>query len=141
MQKSEHQNDFYLWTQRQSFLLKNKDYKHLDWDNLAEEIEDMGRSELRQLESRLIVLVHHLLKYKYQRNKITRSWKLTIEEQRVRIETLLNENPSLRSKLTEVIEKIYRVAVIRAKKETDLDDFPNICPFTTDEIMDEAYYP
>ncbi|MDJ0680442.1 MAG: DUF29 domain-containing protein [Xenococcaceae cyanobacterium MO_167.B52] len=107
MNPIEYQTDFYAWTQQQAELLRNKKIEQLDWSNLAEEIEDMGRSEKRQLESRLEVLIMHLLKWQFQPNLRSRSWQLTIKEQRLRLEKLLAENPSLKSKLTDTKEKVY----------------------------------
>lgn len=133
--------DFYAWTQQQAKLLRNKEISHIDWQNIAEEIEDMGRSEKRQLESRLEVLIMHLLKWQFQPNLRSRSWQLTIKEQRLRIEKLLTENPSLKSRLDDVKEKIYPLAVISAEKETGLDVFPETCPYELLEILAAEFLP
>ena len=78
--------DFYAWTQKQAELLRNKNIDSLDWENIAEEIESMGRSEKRQLKNRLKVLIMHLLKWQFQPNLRSRSWELTIKEQRLQLE-------------------------------------------------------
>ena len=141
MNRVDYQADFYAWTQQQAKLLRNKKIEHIDWCNLAEEIEDMGRCEKRQLESRLEVLIMHLLKWQFQPNLRSRSWQLTIKEQRLRIEKLLAENPSLKSKLTKNIEKVYPLAVISAEKETGLSLFPETCPYDLAEILAPEFLP
>lgn len=141
MNRVDYQADFYAWTQQQAELLRNKKIEQIDWCNLAEEIEDMGRSEKRQLESRLEVLIMHLLKWQFQPNLRSRSWQLTIKEQRLRIEKLLLENPSLKSKLADTKEKIYPLAVISAEKETGLSSFPEICPYDLAEILAPEFLP
>ena len=88
--------DFYSWTQEQAELLKNGRFSELDIDNLIEEVESMGRSEKRELESRLTILLLHLLKWKYQEVRRGRSWQLSIDEQRIQFEETLDENPGLK---------------------------------------------
>lgn len=141
MNNIDYKTDFYAWTQQQAKLLRNKQIEHIDWDNLAEEIEDMGRSEKRQLESRLEILIMHLLKWQFQPNLRSRSWQLTIKEQRLRLEKLLSENPSLKSSLDEVKAKIYPLAVISAEKETGLSSFPENCPYQLTEIFAPKFLP
>ena len=90
--------DFFAWTQRQAAALAAGKAAELDWLNLAEEVESLGKSDLRQLENRLTVLVRHLLKGAYQpeRRQTGRSWQRTGFEQRRRIRRLLRDSPSLR---------------------------------------------
>jgi len=102
--------DFYGWTQQQADALRTGNLAGVDLDNLIEEIESMGRSEKRELESRIEVLLMHLLKWRYQWGLRSRSWQLTIEDQRDRIAKHLRENPSLKSK----IEGTVRNFVFRA---------------------------
>lgn len=92
MNSTTHETDFYAWTNEQVQLLKTGQLNQIDWQNIAEEIEDMGRSEKRQLESRLEVLIMHLLKWQFQPNLRSRSWQLTIKEQRLRLEKILQKN-------------------------------------------------
>lgn len=141
MNKIEYKNDFYGWTQQQSQMLRHKKINQIDWEYLAEEIEDMGRSEKRQLSSRLEVLIMHLLKWEFQPNLRSRSWQLTIKEQRLRLEKLLAENPSLKSQLEDMIEKTYPLAVISAEKETGLSIFPETCPYELTEILSAKFLP
>ncbi len=135
--------DFYSWTQEQAELLKHGRFSELDIDNLIEEVETMGRTEKRELESRLTVLLFHLLKWKYQDVRQCRSWELSIIEQRLKFEETLKENPGLKSKLNDMLKKAYRYAVIEASKETKISIkiFPELCPWELDKITDSEFYP
>jgi len=135
--------DFYSWTQEQAELLKHGRFSELDIDNLIEEVETMGRTEKRELESRLTVLLLHLLKWKYQDVRQCRSWELSIIEQRLKFEETLKENPGLKSKLDDMLKKAYRYAVIEASKETKISIkiFPELCPWELDKITDSEFYP
>ncbi|MBR8828612.1 MAG: DUF29 domain-containing protein [Gomphosphaeria aponina SAG 52.96 = DSM 107014] len=136
-----YENDFYGWTQQQAKLLRNKQLEQIDWENLAEEIADMGRSEKRELGSRLEILIMHLLKWQFQPSFRSRSWQLTIKEQRLRLEKLLAENPSLKSSLEDVKLTSYSLGVINAEKETGLSSFPATCPYSLQEILNPAFFP
>jgi hypothetical protein len=139
--KSLYNSDFYAWTQQQAQLLRNKALSELDIIHLAEELEAMGRSEKRELASRLEVLLLHLLKWQFQPGFRSRSWRLTIKEQRLRLEKHLGENPSLKALLPEYLDSAYQLAVIGAEKETGLDVFPDNCPYLAEEIFDQAFLP
>jgi hypothetical protein len=141
MNPIDYTTDFYAWTQQQAKLLRNRESERIDWQNIAEEIEDMGRSEKRQLESRLEILIMHLLKWQFQPNLRSRSWQLTIKEQRLRLEKLLAENPSLKSSLDEVKNKIYPLAVISAEKETGLSSFPETCSYELKDLLSSEFLP
>lgn len=141
MNPTNYNTDFYAWTQRQAELLRGQESGLIDWQNIAEEIEDMGRSEKRQLESRLEILIMHLLKWQFQPNLRDQSWQLTIKEQRLRLEKLLTENPSLKSRLDDAKDKIYPLAVISAEKETGLSIFPETCPYELKEILFAEFLP
>ena len=107
-----YEKDFYSWTQEQADLLRNGQFNNLDIPNLIEEIETMGRSEKRELESRLTILLLNLLKWKYQEVRRGRSWQLSIDEQRLQFCKTLNENPGLKPALDEIIKDAYKLAVI-----------------------------
>ena len=141
MNSTDYTTDFYAWTQQQAELLRNRAMNDLDWENIAEEIEGMGRSEKRQLKSRLKILIMHLLKWQFQPNLRSRSWQLTIKEQRLQIEELLTENPSLKSCLDDLKEKVYPLAVISAEKETGLSIFPETCPYELTDILSSEFLP
>jgi hypothetical protein len=136
-------NDFYGWTQEQAALLRAGQLNDLDIENLIEEIETMGRSEKRELESRLTVLLLHLLKWQYQEVRRGRSWELSIDEQRIQFNKTLKENPGLKPVLEEILKDAYKLATIQASRETKISKavFPQECPWTFDQITNETYYP
>ncbi|NET73889.1 MAG: DUF29 domain-containing protein [Sphaerospermopsis sp. SIO1G2] len=135
-----YEQDFYLWIQTTAQQLKAGDFKEVDLENLIEEIESMGRSEKRELKSRLIILLMHLLKWQYQPEKRSASWQSTITEQRICIELLLEDSPSLRPLFTEVFADCYDKARMKASQETGikLNFFPQESPFTLDEVMNSG---
>ena len=138
-----HDQDFHAWTIQQANLLKAGKLHEIDLDNLIEEIESMGSSERNQLQNRLKVLIGHLLKWQFQPTYRSRSWNATIEEQRLSVIGLIEDNPSLRSILEERIAKAYPQGVLLAVKETNLDKktFPPSCPYSTKELFDVDFYP
>jgi hypothetical protein len=133
--------DFYLWLKTTAQLLKEKQFNQIDLENLIEEIETMGRSEKKSLKSNLIVLLLHLLKWQYQPNKRSGSWKASIIEHRRRLNDDLEDSPSLNSYLSEILVKCYQEARKQASAETDLSlsHFPTILPFTIEQILDQNY--
>jgi Domain of unknown function DUF29 len=135
--------DFYSWTQQQAGLLKARRFSDADFENIIEEIESMGRSEKRELESRLAVLLQHLLKWQYQPARRGKSWELTIKWQRVDFLKVLRDNPGLKPKLSGLLIDAYQSAVIKASEETGIDesDFPSICPWSFEEIANSLFYP
>ncbi|MDD5265864.1 MAG: DUF29 domain-containing protein [Methylococcales bacterium] len=138
-----YEKDFYSWTQEQAELLKHGRFSELDIDNLIEEIETMGRSEKRELESRLTILLLHLLKWKYQDVRRGRSWQLSIDEQRLQFCKTLSENPGLKPALDEIIKDAYKLAVIKAARETKISKavFPECCPWNLAQFIEEGFYP
>jgi len=138
-----YKTDFYGWVQRQAAMLRGRDFADVDLDNLIEEVESMGASERRELESRLEVLLAHLLKWQFQPEQRGVSWQLTIIEQRRRIARHLRKNPSLKGVLPEAYLETYDYAVLAAAKETCLPagTFPPECPWTFDEAVDDGFWP
>lgn len=138
-----YETDFYEWTQGQARLLRERRWADLDLENVAEEIETLGRSDKRQIESRLQVLIAHLLKWKYQPGLRPQSWSGTITEQRLRIEDLLKESPSLDRYPANVFLRQYLGARLKASAQTGIafDLFPERCPFTIEEVLDVDFFP
>ena len=138
-----YETDFYAWTQAQAVALQQADFDQLDITHLIEEIEDMGKSQQRQLESRLIVLLVHLLKWQFQPSKRSTSWDATIRIQRLELVDLLADNSSLRPRLPQVLERAWPKARQGARGETGLElkIFPTSCPYTLSQIFDEAFFP
>ena len=135
--------DFYAWTQAQSLNLQQERWQSLDIPNLVEEIESLGRQQRQELRNRLAILLGHLLKWDYQSEKRSRSWLATIRVQRLDIEDLLDDSPSLKPYLEEAIAKAYRKGVQLAIQETNLPDhqFPNECPYPLTNILSTNFYP
>lgn len=139
----DYEHDFYGWTQEQSALLRAGRLHELDIKNLIEEIAAMGRSEKRSLESRLSVLLVHLLKWQYQAQRRGKSWNFTISEQRRKIRKLLLENPGLTPELQAIIADAYEDAFYQASYETGITAsvFPKLCPWAYSQIIDDSFYP
>ncbi|WP_373508917.1 DUF29 domain-containing protein [Thiocapsa sp.] len=134
---TDYDQDFYAWSREQASLLRSGQYGRLDVMHLVEEIEDLGKRERRALESRLAVLLGHLLKWQSQPAYPSRkSWRATINTQRRAIAKLLDENPSLAARLDEIIRDAYPDAVDLAVAETplDYDAFPERCPWDEAQI-------
>ncbi|MGH7152531.1 MAG: DUF29 domain-containing protein [Acetobacteraceae bacterium] len=114
-----------------------------DIANIAEEIESMGRSEKRELVSRLAILLAHLVKWQFQPMLRGTIWRLTIEEQRQRLADHLADNPSLKATLAESIEAGYRLALIVAARESGLsrDTFPPSCPWSFEQMVADDFWP
>jgi hypothetical protein len=135
--------DYYAWTMEQARLLRAGELSAIDVANLAEEIEGMGVSNRRELENRLIVLIAHLLKWRYQPGMRSRSWSATITEQRLQIEKVCAESPSLRPLAPGMLLDAYKIARVRAIGETGMADrtFPQKCPFTLEQILAPDFLP
>lgn len=126
--------DYYLWIEKTVEQLRQNQLQEIDIQNLIEELESMGRSEKRAVQSNLTVLLMHLLKYKYQPNKRSRSWRSTIVEHRRRLLILFKDSPSLKGYSQEIFAECYQDARQDAATETQLkiNVFPNESPFSLD---------
>ena len=137
--------DFYLWTQQQAALLRTGKWQELDYENLAEEIESVGRSEKRELGNRLEVLLTHLLKWQYQPEgrREGHGWEDTIWEQRRQLVTLLQDSPSLRHEVAPRLAQHYPAARRKARRDIRLPDatFPATCPWSVEQVLDEEFWP
>ena len=138
-----YERDFYAWANEQAALLRAGKLDQADIADIAEEIESIGRSEKRELVSRLIVLLAQLLKWRCQPGLRGTSWRLTIEVQRRALVRHLLDNPSLKSKLPEAIADAFLDARLEAARETGLDltTFPVDCPWGYDQIVDGNFWP
>ena len=136
--------DFYLWTQQQAALLRQGQFNRVDLDleNIAEEIESMGKRDRRSVSSYLQNVLLHLLKWQYQPERRGTSWKLSIRNGRYQIRRLLSESPSLKPQLPAMIAEDYSPARENAADETGLPltTFPDVCPFTVEQITGD-YWP
>ena len=138
-----HDADFYTWTRQQADLLRTGDYLSLDAAHLIEELETMGARERRELETRLSILLQHLLKWRYQPERRGASWKSTIKIQRLDAQRVLHDNPGLKSRLPELFVSAYERARLLASAETGLDEsrFPESAPFSLMEALDSDFWP
>ena len=137
-----YEQDYYLWLEATAQLLREGQLSALDAANLLEEIEDMGRSEKRAVYSNLKMLLMHLLKYGYQPEKRSNSWRASIVEHRQRLKKAFQESPSLQAYYTEIFNECYQDARELAAAETGLaiDNFPVETPFTSEEILKSDYF-
>ena len=108
-------------------MIRAKRWSEIDVEHLAEEVEDMRKSERRSLESRLEILLMHLLKWQVQKDRRSNSWRRTIKDQRGRLEKLLSENPSLKAEANET--------------GLDNENFPANCPYSVEQILNADYLP
>ncbi|NCJ05933.1 DUF29 family protein [Synechococcales cyanobacterium C] len=131
--------DFYAWTQHQVDLLRSGRLADLDIENLVEEIESLGKQQRQELRNRLGVLLGHLLKWHYQPEARSKSWRATIQGQRQEIRRHLKENPSLKPYLSEAIEIGYEKGLNLVDQETPLDpnQLPQVCPFSETDIFEQ----
>lgn len=140
--QSLYETDYLKWIDTTIEKLRLQDYSNIDWENLIEEIEDMGRSERKSLKSNLIVLLTHLLKWQYQPEFRSGSWKGSIVEHRRRIREALSDSPSLKPYLEEVFAGCYLDAVEQASAETGLpvETFPQKCSYTCAEVLNSNFF-
>ncbi|WP_298599399.1 DUF29 domain-containing protein [Zoogloea sp.] len=136
--------DINAWAHEQARLLRAGRFEMLDIEHIAGEIEDVGKSEQRELASRMAVLLAHLLKWQYQPERRGASWEKTIKAQRKEIAYALGESPSLTPKLQEPrwLDMVWARAVAQAVGETGLDCFPDECPWAMQgEVLVEIWLP
>jgi len=139
----EYDADFFAWTQRTAALLRARRFDEVDVEHAAEEIDSMGRRDVRELNGRLQVVLVHLLKWQLQPQNRTASWQRTLLTQRSKIHVLLKDSPSLQARLPDDLRGNYEHAVKEAALETGLraDGFASQCPFTVAQILDENFLP
>ena len=135
--------DFFEWTQRTADQLRRRRFDEVDIEHAAAEIEDMGKRDLRELNSRMKVLVAHLLQWKLQPRKRSNSWRATIMVQRQEIAAVLKDSPSLRARVVAAAKSNHAGAVERAAAETGLEvkTFPPNSPFSNEQILDLRFLP
>ncbi len=138
-----YKQDIVAWAQEQARLIRAGRFDLLDLEHIADEIDDVGKSEARELQSRMAVLIGHLLKYRYQPERRSTSWALTIKEQRKRILLRLKRTPSLKAFFIEDerFDDAYLDGRLIAEKETGLDDLPVSCPWSIDEVLSTDWLP
>jgi hypothetical protein len=140
-----YESDIVAWANEQAGLLRAGRFDRLDIAHIAEEIEDVGKSEQRELANRMAILLSHLLKWRYQPERRGASWDSTIREQRRALTRRLRKTPSLKSCLDDPDwwSDAWLDARTLATKETGIpfDRFPSDCPWTSAEVLDEHWLP
>ncbi|MBF0338691.1 MAG: DUF29 domain-containing protein [Nitrospirae bacterium] len=136
-------SDFYKWSLKTAELLRQGRFGELDIESIAEEIESLGKSEKKELRNRLAVLIMHLLKWQYQPDKRSESWKSTISIQRVEIKFVLKDSPSLKHIVETIINEAYEKAIVMFQKETRFSqtELPETCPYTFNQLIDNNFLP
>lgn len=133
--------DYCAWVEQQVTFIRERRFDAVDWDNVAEELSGMNRSEFWRLRSACRVLLIHMLKWDQQPERRSRSWAGSIAEQRRRIARLLKDSPSLKARVPDILGDSYEDARSMAATETHLpdDDFPRDCPYSWDDIMNRPF--
>lgn len=140
---ADYEADFVAWVERQAALMREGLFSELDRENLLEELESMGSNEHHELRSRLIVLLAHLLKCKYQPQRQCKSWLSILSEQRDQIALRLQRSPSLRRHVERYVNAAYRSAVYRASLDTGRPEsvFSATLPFSQEEVLELRFIP
>jgi hypothetical protein len=138
-----YETDYLQWIETTVQRIQSQEYGAVDWENLVEEIEDMGRRERHSLESNFIVIVIHLLKWQFQPQRRSGSWEGSIVEHRRRVNKALKDSPSLNSYLVAFEVEGYKEAVKQAKAETGLplEAFPLNCPYELVDMLRDDFLP
>jgi len=138
-----YEEDFYSWLCKNVELLRQGRLSEIDVENIAEELDGMSKSQQRELISRLKVLLVHLLKWQFQAERRSGSWKGSIVEQRQQIKKLFKISPSLKRHIDDNISESYNDAVEYASIETGIpeSDFPQTCPYSFEQMLDKTFYP
>ena len=140
---TEYESDFYAWARENAALLRSGQLSRVDLDHIAEELEDMGKSERRALGSHLRVLLTHLLKWRYQPSHRGVSWRLSIRNARLDIAAITKDSPSLKPQISALLADEYPGARSLALDETGLPPtaMPTGCPFDVAQVLDADYWP
>lgn len=141
--ETSYETDVVAWANEQAALLRSGRFSDIDIENIAEEILDVGKSEQRELASRMAVLLAHLLKWQFQPMRQSASWKRTIKEQRKAIHIRLKKTPSLKADLTDEDwwTSTWADAVAKAIDETGMGNFPDSCIWSIENILSEDWLP
>jgi len=138
-----YEKDVVAWAMEQAALLRAGNLSALDIEHIAEEIEDVGKSEKRELASRMAVLLSHLLKWQHQPGRRGSSWTRTLKEQRKAIASAMRQTPSLKASLSDAdwLAGVWADAVTKAVDETGLDSFPEECPWSMVQVLSAEFFP
>jgi len=144
MEATLYDRDFYQWALKNAELMRQGRLSEVDVANIAEELESMGKSQKRELISRLSVLIMHLLKWQYQPKKRSKSWLRSIIAQRADLSLLIDDSPSLKSEIVLSVARAYSLALVKFDNETGISskkNLPTSCPYTFEQLMDDDFLP
>ncbi len=135
--------DYALWLEMTIEQLRLQNFDQVDWKNVLDEFESMSKRDRRSIKSNLVILLLHLLKWEFQPEMRSGSWKGSIREHRRRIQQILQDSPSLRSYIPEILSETYTEAVEQAIDETGLEIvvFPIDCPYDILNILNPLFLP
>ena len=136
-----YQADIHRWAETQAGLLRTRSANDLDWGNIADEIEDVAGRYEDQIESRLAVAITHLLKWQFQPEERSSSWRASVVEARYRIARLVRRMPSLASYPALVLADAYAEGRAIAEAQTGLANLPESCPWTVEQVLDLDFWP
>ncbi len=138
---SDYDEDFYTWLNQQAALLRARAFDELDIENLAEEIEDLGKEQFNKLVSAYRIILLHMLKWDHQPTHRSRSWAGSIKTQRLSLVALLEDNPGLKSRRKSAVDRAFQMARIEAATETRLPEaqFPASCAYSLDDISNRNF--
>jgi len=145
-QKPLYESDYYLWVVETVKQLQEQNFEQIDWDNLIEEVSDLGRREKKKLKSLLRNLWEHLLKLKYWQSELERNqshWKGEIRNFRKQIRDELEESPSLKNYLHDISAQCYEDAkeIVSDKSQIPLERFPESAIAPLEQVLDENWLP
>jgi Domain of unknown function DUF29 len=133
--------DIAAWAEHQADALRRRAANEIDWENVAEEIESLARSDRREIRNRLVVICEHLLKWAYQPGQRSGSWRGSVVEARDQIDNLVQESPSLKDYPAAVLIEAYRPARRKAEAEIGLVGLPEACPWTIAQVLSHTFWP
>ena len=140
-----YETDVVAWANEQAGFVRAGRFDQLDLEHIAEEIEDVGKNEQRELASRMAVLLAHLLKWEHQPARRSKSWQYTLTTQRKEVAYVISEAPSLRTKFSDErwLDIVWSKAKSQAESETglDIDTFPEVCPWPISDVLSEGWLP
>ncbi|MFB2892765.1 DUF29 domain-containing protein [Aerosakkonemataceae cyanobacterium BLCC-F50] len=137
-----YENEYDRWLTEMVKLLKNRDLENLDYDNLIEELEALGRSERNAVKSLLLQIIVHLMLYQFwelEKERNANHWAAEIITFRVQLEDKLTTN--LQNYLADELPKIYQNALLIVHKKTQLTSLPEQCPYSLDQLLDKNWFP
>src|SRR4051794_22000352 len=139
--RAAYDRDFYTWTLEQAALIRAGRFEDVDRENIAEEIESLGRSEFSKLVSFYRLILLHMLKWEHQPNLRSRSWATSIELHRVHAAEVLDDNPGLKPRLDEAMARAYRLARLETIRESGFPNtvFSELCPYSLKDVLDRPF--